>query len=150
MLYRQSSILLHLLRGGFALSHLFALVFGSGIHLHQSLFHEHAVEEGHLHSFIVHGHGGQTEGVNVPTLEPQDQAGHQHSVASVQLSALVSPNKTPGHYLPYRSFPDHGILNGTQEHNSPIHSLSILPDHAPPSALGNVPSVRLGRSPPLA
>ncbi len=150
MLRPHPNKLLRLQRVGFALSHVFALVFGSGIHFHQSLFHEHGVEQGHVHSLVVHAHGIPAYLINTPTIEPLDQDGHRHSVASVQLSALVSPNKTSWHYLPHSPFSDLGILNGIHAPDSPLACLSILADLARPPALGNVPSVRLGRSPPLA
>jgi len=126
-------------------------MFGGGLHLHESLSHEHERADRHTHALAAHVHntvGVPSSGSKSETIAPLEN-GHQHSVPLVQLIAVRTSTSTITQSfqhnvactidLPQTYFPDLSLsilFVFPLETSPPLRSLTGCSDS--------------GRSPPLA
>lgn len=130
-------------------SYLIGLIFGGGLHLHESLTHEHAAAYSHEHSWAAHVH--ETAIVPLATdvsqeISPQ-KTDHDHVVPVVHLVAVpVSASTATNSPLAmFASLLD--VVESSFPHLS-ISLLFVLPRDTSPPLLAQAGFSDAGRSPP--
>ena len=151
IMLRCSFILLSTLKAVLPLTYLIGVVFGGGLHLHESLSHQHEGTHLHTHSYVAHVHNAAVfrfPALNGETISPVENE-HQHPVPLVQLIAVpaststitksIQHNVTCPVDLPQTGFPDLFVpilFAFPHETSPPLHSLTGFSDsgRSPPTA----------------
>jgi hypothetical protein len=139
-----------LLRVSVLASYFIGMFFGSGLHVHSALSHEHNAEGFHRHSLVVHVHitalmrSADSHSENIFSSDSE----HGHQVPQVQLIAIRAPHSKLSKSVQQNTFSSFDIPSApsfslprillfvfAQETSPPLHSLTVL--------------ARFGRSPPV-
>ena len=129
-------------------SYFIGLTFGNGLHLHESLTHEHDGASSHEHSWAAHVH----ETAITPSATPVDEeisaqkTAHDHAVPVVHIVAVPASSSTPTNSV-LNVFAGPGDV---VESSLPFFSISLLlPRETSPPLPAQTHFSNLGRSPPI-
>lgn len=80
-------------------SYMMALAFGNGLHVHESLRHEHDGTDSHTHSWTAHVHQSMVtpSGTAKSQIRSTQEQDHLHPVPVVQLIAGSAPTSSQKH-----------------------------------------------------
>ncbi len=147
----SSSIILSIPRVAVLVVYLTGVMFGGGLHLHESLSHEHESDLLHTHTWVAHFHNTTVfpfSGLKSESVAPVEDE-HQHPVSLVQLIAVPASNLAPA------KSSQHNIscsidLPRAYSTNPSISILFVYPHETSPPLRSLAGSSDSGRSPPTA